>query len=508
LYTTITPFNSSVDSVWEIMGHQHHDHLHKPLMEYEEEELGCAVSQDDYVTRETKSIYEEAAVLVRFALPLGISHASGQLYDITDQIILGRLGTDFLAGAASAFIWTSLIDSVLFATIEQLTTLCSQAWGAGNYPLVGEWLHLWLVASSLLAIPAMIARWYTETVLFSFFGLSDTVSALAGSYAHIRQFSVPFDVVYLCAKAYLCSQGIVSPAMNIELFFVLVNGIMAYTFVFPLALGLEGAAIASSLTTALRACTFFLYAFVFKKFQKSTWFGFDWSTAVFNWDRWKTYFAMSVNALGVMAEGIVWQIMSCMAARLGNAQLAAHDLSLSVLGLLAVFGSGLGAAIGVRLGAALGDKRIAAAKKTYRVGISLTFFIGLILGGIELGLGDFLASFASTDPEVLSQMSTLRPYVALVISLQLIWWPIYEVLLKQGRAAIAGLITALCGIAFMLPIAYVCTSVLDLGITGIWLGILGGYSIAMAIELWMISSSDWVVLAKKARIRSEVNSPI
>lgn len=489
------------------MGHQHQDHLHSPLLEYEEEELGCAISQDDYVTRETKSVYEEASVLIRFALPLGISHASGQLYDITDQIILGRLGTDFLAGAASAFIWTSLIDSVLFATIEQLTTLCSQAWGAGNYPLVGEWLQLWLVASFLLAVPAMIARWYTETVLYSLFGLSSTVSALAGSYAHIRQFSVPFDVVFLCSKAYLCSQGIVSPAMNIEIFFVIINAVIAYTFVFSFELGLSGAAMASSLTTALRTITFFLYAFVYRKFHKSTWFGFDWSIAVFNLDRWRTYAAMSVNAFGVLAEGVVWQIMSCMAARLGNAQLAAHDLSLSILGLLAVFGSGLGAAIGVRLGAALGDKRIACAKKTYKVGVSVTFLIGLVLGGIELGFGDSLASFASMDPNVLFEMAALKPYVALVISLQLVWWPIYEVLLKQGRAAIAGVITALCGVAFMLPIAYMCTVVWGLGIVGIWLGILGGYTIAMGIELWMISSSDWVVLSKEARIRSEVQSP-
>ena len=491
------------------MVHQHHgEHTHSsPLLEYEEDDRGGYESQDDYVTRETKSVYEEASVLIRFALPLGISHASGQLYDITDQIILGRLGTDFLAGAASAFIWTSLIDSVLFATIEQLTTLCSQAWGAGNYPLVGEWLQLWLVSSGLLAIPAMIARWYTETILFSLFGLSETVSALAGSYARIRQFSVPFDVVYLCSKAYLSSQGIVSPAMNIELIFVAINAVTAYTFVFPFELGLEGAAIASSLTTALRAITLFLYAFVYRKFHRPTWYGFDWSVSVFNIDRWKTYFAMSVNALGVLAEGIVWQIMSCMAARLGNAQLAAHDLSLSILGLLAVFGSGLGSAIGVRLGAALGDKRIAHAKTTYKVGISLTFFIGLILGAIEIFFGDSFATLASTDPNVLVEMKTLKPFVALVISLQLVWWPIYEVLLKQGRAAVAGIITALCGIAFMLPIAYVCTSICDLGITGIWLGILGGYSIAMAIELWMIYSSDWAVLAKQARIRSEVQSP-
>jgi MATE family multidrug resistance protein len=409
-----------------------------------------------------------------------------------------------LAGAACAFIWTSLIDATLFATIEQLSTLCAQAWGAGNNPLVGEWLQLWLVASLILAIPAIVARWYTADVLLGVFGLEMHVSELAGYYASIRQFSVPFDVTYLCWKAYLSAQGIVKPVMVLELIFVIINGIMAYSFVFYFGFGFPGAALASTITTACRTACLFLYAFLLKGHHKPTWFGFELS-AVISWARWKTYFQLSVNAIGVLAEGIVWQLMSCMAARQGTASLAAHDLSLSILGILAVFGSGLGAAIGVRLGAALGDNRITSAIRTYHVGLSITFAIGLFLGVIEISFGDFLASLASTDPFVLSRMADLKPYVALVISLQLVWWPIYEVLLKQGRAAAAGVITAACGLVFMLPIAYLFTAKYNLGVVGIWLGILGGYSIAMGVELWMIWKSDWEKLAAKARLRSEVD---
>lgn len=463
------------------------------------------VRKRDYVTRETFTIYEEISVLIRFAIPMGISHASAQLYDITDQVILGRLGTDFLASAACAFIWTSLIDSVLFSTIEQLSTVCAQAWGAGNNPLVGEWLQLWLVASFVLAIPAMMARWFTEDVLRLLFGLDESICQLAGTYAMIRQFAVPFDVTYLCVKAYLSAQGIVRPAMMIELFFVIVNGIMAYSFVN--AFGFEGAAYASTITTALRTATLFVYAFVIRRFHRPTWFGWEWS-AISTASRWQTYTHMCTNSIGVLAEGVVWQIMSVMAAGLGTAALAAHDLSLSILGLLAVFGSGIGAAIGVRLGASLGDNRVKAAKRTYRVGISLTFGIGLLLGLVEYTLGDRFANLASQDPKVLREMDGLRPYVATVIGLQLVWWPIYEVLLKQGRATAAGAITALCGVALMLPMAYFFAHMQEMGIRGIWLGILGGYSIAMGIELWMITRSNWEKLARKARKRNEIDDEL
>ena len=214
---------------------------------------------------------------------------------------------------------------------------------------------------------------------------------------------------------------------------------------------------------------------------------------------------MSVNAFGVLAEGLVWQVMSAMAARLGAASLAAHDLSLSILGLLAVFGSGLGEAIGVRIGAALGDNRIESAKRSYRVGLLLTFVIGVILGLFEFCFGSFFAQLASEDSFVLQNMKILKPYVSLVIGLQLVWWPIYEVLLKQGRAAAAGAVTAACGVVFMLPLSFLFTYVWPCGIAGIWIGILGGYSVAMAIELWMISRSNWRKLASAARSRSEVH---
>lgn len=246
------------------------DGLQTPLVDHVPD---ISEEKEDYVVRETKSTYEEITVLLRFALPLGISHASAQLYDLTDQIILGRYGTDFLAAAGSAFIWTSLIDAVLLATVEQLFTLCAQAWGAGYNPLVGEWLQLWLVPSMLLAAPAIMVRWVTGDVLYSIFGLDAYVCDLAQSYASIRQFAVPFDVVYICCKAFV------------------------------------------------------LYAFAWRRFHRTTWFGFELS-AITTWSRWKTYSSMSVNAFGVLAEGIVWQIMSVMAARQGTASLAAHDLSL------------------------------------------------------------------------------------------------------------------------------------------------------------------------------------
>jgi len=455
------------------------------------------------VLRETASAREEAHVLLRFAIPLGVSHASAQMYDLTDQVILGRLGTEFLASAASAFIWTSLIDAVLFATVEQLSTLCAHAWGAGNNPLLGEWLQLWLLASTLLTLPAVAARWSTGYVLEHLLGLDGSIATMANYYASIRQYSVPFDVVYLCCKSYLSAQGIVKPAMLIELIYVVVNAVLAFFFVFPLGLGFPGAAMASTLTTVLRTVTFFLYAFAYKGLHRMTWFGFEIS-AITNWQRWKIYFKMSLNAFGVLAEGIVWQLMSAMAARLGTASLAAHDLSLSILGLLAVFGSGIGEAIGVRVGAALGDNRIESAKRTYRVGLRLTFGMGVVLGFLEFFLGGVFAHIASEDQKVLEKMKDLNPFVALVIGLQLVWWPIYEVLLKQGRAAAAGAVTAACGLVFMLPLSFIFTSVFHWGIAGIWTGILGGYTVAMLIELWMISRSDWTRLAEKARHRSEI----
>ncbi len=99
------------------------------------------------------------------------------------QVFLGRLGTDYLAASSLAQIWIIVSSYWLWQSFTgTLNTLCSQAYGAKNLPLVGIWLQVWpysteprtmhndhlqvcLILMTLFCIPIVGAWFATSYVL-------------------------------------------------------------------------------------------------------------------------------------------------------------------------------------------------------------------------------------------------------------------------------------------------------------------------------------------------------
>ncbi len=63
------------------------------------------------------------------------------MYNI-DTAFLGHLGTNQLAGSSLAFCVMSIVSFFVWAPAYSLNSLCSQAIGAGNPKLAGNWFQL------------------------------------------------------------------------------------------------------------------------------------------------------------------------------------------------------------------------------------------------------------------------------------------------------------------------------------------------------------------------------
>lgn len=63
-------------------------------------------------------------------------------------MLTGHLGTDYLGAAGVGNIWMIVTSNFIFNALGgTINTLCSQAFGAKNYDLVGVWfqVRLWCV---------------------------------------------------------------------------------------------------------------------------------------------------------------------------------------------------------------------------------------------------------------------------------------------------------------------------------------------------------------------------
>lgn len=94
----------------------------------------------------------------------------------------GHLGTEYLGAASLANVWMVIVANfVTFAIGGSVNTLCSQAFGAKNYKLVGIWVQIGLVCGSIVCVPVG-GLWVATGSVVKVFGF-DASPSLAGRYA-------------------------------------------------------------------------------------------------------------------------------------------------------------------------------------------------------------------------------------------------------------------------------------------------------------------------------------
>lgn len=150
---------------------------------------------------------------------------------------------------------------------------CSQAYGAGNFPLVGTWLQIYLVFVTLVGTPFMLLRFLTTPILVSF-GLPHDVAEMAGIYTIWSQAGFLFDIWYASIKEYYAAQQVTIPAALVDAIFVIITSLMTYVAVFVFEQGIIGAALATCTAKLLRTVTYIAVCWS-RGYHKRTWPGWS-----------------------------------------------------------------------------------------------------------------------------------------------------------------------------------------------------------------------------------------
>lgn len=142
-----------------------------------------------------------------------------------------------------------------------LETLCGQAYGAGEYRLVGVYLQRMLAFLSLLSVPMAILCWNAGALL----GLivEQSLADLSGLYVRIMILGIPAFLCCECAKSYLQAQGDYRAASYIAVIVAPVNLFLQWLLTWRLGWGFVGSPIAVLLTFNLQAILLFFYVRLF-----------------------------------------------------------------------------------------------------------------------------------------------------------------------------------------------------------------------------------------------------
>ena len=321
-------------------------------------------------------------LLVEFAVPSIISTLISSLYNMVDQMFIGqRIG--YLGNAATTVAYPLVFLcgalTILFSNGSSVNFNILN--GRGNkdeaMKFVGNGLFMIALEGVILGI---IVRLFTPTFV-NLFGATEDVFPYALTYMRIIAIGIPFLAMTQGGTLIVRSDGSPRYALACSLSGVGLNFVLDYLFLFPLDMGIGGAALATILGQILSACMVVFYLFRFK-------------TGNFTRDNFRvtgqnlkriatTGMAASLNQVAMMVMNLV---LNSSLAYYGDLSVYGGSECLAAAGVVTkinflFYSTVIGCGIGSQpiLGFNYGAKQYDRVVKTY----SLSLRFALIVGAIE-----------------------------------------------------------------------------------------------------------------------------
>ena len=319
-------------------------------------------------------------LIISFAIPCVISMIINSIYNIVDQIFIGK-GVGTLGNAATNVIFPLVILASAIAGLigNGAAANFSLRLGEGNKDSakksVGEAITLSFIISLIFTLISFILL----PKLLYFFGCTENVYNYAYNYGKIILIGMPFMIVYSVFSNIIRADGSPKYSMVMLIIGAIINIILDPVFIFGFNLGVKGGAIA----TVIGQIVSFIIAIIYlKKFK----------TIKLEHDDFK----ISKNILKILSLGlssfitqltilVLFVFMNNIMTKFGAKSVYGADIPLSVYGVLSKINSIyvsiiLGVSIGVQpiIGFNFGAGNINRVKEVLKKVIILNFLIGII----------------------------------------------------------------------------------------------------------------------------------
>ena len=401
--------------------------------------------------------------ILRLAVPALGALAADPLVTLVDTAFVGRLGaTELGALGINAAVFS--LSFALFNFLAYGTTpLVAAAWGKGDREAAGRVV---LQAMGLALVIGMMAVAILETMWLPLLRAMQAGPDLlqpAGEYLRIRALAAPAVLLVTVGHgAYRGMQDTRTPLL-VTVGFNVVNLVGDPLLIFVAGWGLRGAAIATVL---------------------AQWTGAIWFLVLFNKRRREQGIEVRVPKLSELrplatagteliarTAGLlaVFTAATAVAARIGTATVAAHQVAAQIwlflsllLDSLAIAGQAL---VGRYLGSGEVDHARAASDRMLQWGLAF----GAILGVIFWVLGPALPRLFTEDAEIVALVAGVMPFVAVlqpIGALVFVWDGIF-----MGAREFRFLMVSTLAAASVAASVLILAVKAGWGLTGVWWGI-------------------------------------
>lgn len=419
------------------------------------------------------------------AFPVVMSQAGQVTVQIADTIMVGHYGATELA--ASSFAGSIFIIGFVLAmgVTFGITPIVGSAFGQNDFRKASSLLYHAFVFNMIFSIVLMIGMWGVSYFMTEM-GQSENVTQLAIPYYRIILVSLLPSILFFTVKQFFEGIGntklamivtLLSNFINIGLNYILIYGKLG----FP-AMGLDGAGYATLISRIFLAGS--LVWLITKQPRFNRYF-----TLIDRSRFYKQHFIMVIKTglpigLQMLAEITFFSLAAIMVGWIGEIDLAAHQIALSVSVVSFMIATGISSGTTIRVSHQLGAGKLVDMK---RAGIAS---IHLIIGFMGFCAINFFL-FREYIPYLFIDSENIE--ILVLASKLLIFSAIFQIF-DGSQVVILGALRGLSDVkqpfwialfAYMgigLPTAYILGIKLNFGAEGIWAGL--AISLAVAALLF------------------------
>nr|AND01210.1 putative multidrug resistance protein [Linum usitatissimum] len=438
--------------------------------------------------KQVRSVFgTETVKLWKIAGPIAFNTLCQYGLNSVTNMFVGHIGEfELSAVAISLSVISTFSFGFLLGMGSALETLCGQAFGAGQVHMLGIYMQRsWIILT--LSCFALLPIYIFATPILTLLGQQESISKSAGHFTLLiipQLFSLAINFP---TQKFLQAQSKVNALAWIALGALAVQIPLLWLFIFKFGWGTTGAALAYDVTSWGVALAQVVYVV---GWCSEGWSGLSWLAFKDIWGFVKLSFA---SAVMLCLE--IWYIMSIivLTGHLNNAVTAVGSLSICMNfngweGMLFI---GINAAISVRVSNELGSGRPRGAKYAVYAIVFQSFLIGLFCMVAVLITKDYFAIIFTSSQDLQIAVSKLAFLLGITMVLNSVQPVISGVAVGAGWQGLVAYINIFCYYVFGLPLGFLLGYKANLGVTGIWAGMIAGTGLQTVLLLFILYKTNW-----------------
>jgi MATE family multidrug resistance protein len=429
--------------------------------------------------------------VIRIALPLILSTASLTLMLFVDRMFLSWYGEDSVAAATPGGITYFTLCSLFLGTAQYVNTIVAQHHGSGDKPACAR--AVWQgVFFSLAAAPLILASIPIGKVVFTWSGHGAVVSELEKEYFSILMIggiTLPFNAAL---SSFFSGRGRTAVVMWGNLAGNAANLVLAYALIFGKLgfpeMGIRGAGLATAITGTIPGL---YWAFIFLSRGYQTTYR---TRREFRWDP-KLFFMLLrygfPSGVQFFLDVASFTAFILLVGRLGEADLAATNIALSIEMLAFLPMVGMSIATATLVGEYIGQGRVEIAQKSVYSALKLALAYTAIPAALYLAVPGFLLEMFRPDAHAGQGFETILAKGMVLVRLIAIYtlfdtmFIVFSGALKgAGDTRFAMYAQILMAWIFFVPPVYLIVEYFHAGLFVAWSWVLV-YVVALGLIFWL-----------------------